>query len=163
MFVSTDNGAVNLQFVARIARRWAKGGPAVTLFYAADGKIIDTLTGGSFDAEESTASVVAAAPGTIAIVASVVADGDALPSESDVLTYELPIIAWRVTRYGAEPVLPEAPASNERVLIVLPDEQLLAVEDQTYRDLATARAAMLADAQRAWTQRHRARAGTAAA
>jgi len=155
-FVDTDTGLLNLDHVARITRRLAKGGVTFTFYEAAGTSLGSFTTAGGFDPETLTDPIIAAAPGAMAFVLTVYTF-EGRPSESDIWTTELPIVAWRVGRLCAAPIFPEYPTDNAIVLLPMPDGSLLSVDDCSYPDLQHAKQAILGRFQGDWDRRHAAR------
>ena len=162
-FVDVDRGYINLDFVQRITERSnGRNGLRCYSFWDKDGQRIGEIEFTSeFDPEDMTDTVVPAAPGATATLLTVFDDAGR-PTEADVFTERVPIIAWRIGRYGSRPVLIEPPASNEHVLIEMPDGRLMAPDYAPFSTVDAAKQHFLTAAQDWWDRRHAKSEGTPA-
>jgi hypothetical protein len=157
--IHTSGGdLVNLDHVARVRLQHDDKGRWVTRLYDAEG---GTLGDAEQDVRLLTSPVVAAAPGTVAVIITICGvDPDGRPDR--VKTETVPIVAWRVTGSVhdpaielAHPVFVEEPADNQLCFISMPDGRLVNTSlnpplPSFFADIDKAKAGVLAQAQRDW-------------
>lgn len=158
MFLQTDEGYVNLNFVRQIRRLKAVHGVTQYILFDAAGAKITTYTAGNdgqlhFD-DVLPAPTVGAAAGTTVLLVSVT-DDVIRPGEEDVFVQEQPVVAWRLNRYRSEPVLADHLRSEQTVLLPCPGGKVLLAGDQLFDSIEQAKATLLKRAQRKWDEEHR--------
>lgn len=123
-FISTDDGDINAERVISIHEDdddLADTIPHKVVYLAADGTAKTTnLEGDMDDIELDLAPVVAASPGYFALAL--------LPAPAFEII-QIPVIAWRVLPYGADPVLPGVYEAGEKP-ILWPDGRVFASSDE---------------------------------
>jgi len=159
-FIECAGGTiVNLDHVARVRRGkqppHEKSKIPLYTFYDAEDRTLGELTHADLDLVYSNDPVVPAEPSSMAYAVRVGVAGGR-PTEASVWCNVYQIVAWRIHDeiIPPTPVLSENPASNETLLIVLPDGRMLHQMDCEYPDLEAAKASILLEAQQDWDARH---------
>jgi hypothetical protein len=158
-FIHTDRGEVNLAHVARYV--YADGNLATVELFDANGNSLGISSG-----DPETGTIVPAAPGTIATVVTVndlepTAEKNVMrarrepPTREDLSAERVPVAAWRVTGWAADPIPAfgyGSIATNQTILLEWPDGQLEGF-DCRYENLDAALAGILEEAQEEWHRR----------
>jgi hypothetical protein len=162
MFVYTREGHINLRHVARVETAWLAGGAIRHLFYNVTGDLIGKSDDQDFDIEKLTAPVVPAARGTSVVLIYRPHREASRPEEGDVWAEYVPVLGWRLTQSGAQPVIhDEVDLESARVLHPF-NGRFLCPGDQTFETVARAVADTLRDAQEVWDAHHAKRTAGAA-
>ncbi len=148
-FIATDNGQINLDLIAIVTSRRSDRTRGLLIFSFVDdeGHTLGTLESDHLDLERLCAPVVPADGSIGAYIVGVGNGSGARPTAADVVIVPVPVLAWRVVRDAAEPVMLELPCEGERILLGLPDGSVLEPDIAHYRDLAHAQTAILEEAQ----------------
>ena len=111
------------------------------------------LSADKHDFSVSIAPVVAASPGAFV---HVVTDEcfDRRPTEDDLVLTESPVVAWRISPYGAEPVLDTLLATNQTVFLSRPDGEVSDSWSSTFSDIKAALTDLLATKRGEWDAAH---------
>jgi len=154
-FIETDSGWVNLGHVATVGKRQRTARREELVFRNIDGRELDTLGWpNALNVEQLTAPVIPAAVGAVAVVIGIYPEGfDDRPTDGDVMAERVPIVGWRITADGAEPVLINPASASETVLIEAPDGQIHSFGEGTYANLDEAKRNILRRTQDRWEQR----------
>ena len=136
-FVETDNGWVNLDYVARVTSREHKSlpnrhGTAVYSLWRADGELMAEATSPYLRPDDLLGTIVPAAADAFAYVVT--------EWEGGIEINQVRIVAWKVGDGDSEPVLIERASSNQTVLIPQPDGRLVALYDRVFDNLDEATA-----------------------
>ena len=151
MFVSTDNGLVNLAHVARVAPSFSGDRH---ILYDTDGASIGRVNDPNFDPDLLVAPVIPAAPGTTVIVIAE-PKGEQRPTADDLWHEKIPVLGWRCMPYGAEPIVWD-PETLKAGLVFhrMPDGSLVCPGAWVYSGLDQALAGLLYWEQQNWDRRH---------
>ena len=147
---------INLDHVARVVQFKTEKQWRQRYYDAHDNEIGET--GDEVDVEIEATPVVPAAPGAAATLLWVDSLDDTRPTETDICTEVVPIVAWRIMGLNAIPVFVETVADSQYRLIHIPGKRLLHAEDRSFDDIAEAREHFLRRAQQAWDETHSAAA-----
>ena len=156
MWVHTKNdGWVNLAFVANVR---ATGKDDRNLLDA-NGRSLGVVSGHLDMTEWLDADLIPAAAGQEAVVIWVWTDGDA----PEVIVEHASIVAWRISRMGAFPVIAgESESPGQSVLILHPDGRVCDPFNCEWPTVEAAKAAFLVDATKAWEEKQGAKTTQAA-
>jgi hypothetical protein len=147
----------NLEYAAEA--RSLRHGPLI--FLREDGAKLGRMTARhGFDLVELTTPVIPAIAGATAILFDAHPMGDDNDRPDYVCVETVPIIAWRIACGAASPNFIDKPASNQVVLIQMPDGRLLEPRVREFGNLEEARDGLLLRAQAEWDDDRKSRQET---
>jgi len=144
-FIKCHHGWVNLAHVAKVAQTDSN----MFALYGLDGAVLG-VTETYEEWVEQTAPVVTAASGAFAYVVSRDSVSANRPEEGEFRVDKVPIVAWRIVGADPEPILMDSAASNQTVLLPMPDGKVLRPFEATYNSLEDATAVLLTEARAEW-------------
>jgi hypothetical protein len=152
MFIKNSNGYINLDAVARGSLGQIERGRSIpTGYFSPTGAEIDRV-GELPDLEKMTAPLVPASGAATLAVSLRVDPTDQRPTA--VHTETAAVVAWRVTRHGAEPVYIGPEPSGLMFVGVGAGKLLETATGRLHNDIDQARDAVLQAAQREWDTAH---------